>query len=114
MSGIFSYSSPLPFNVQTGADRNNDTNNNDRPAGVGRNSARGFDFASLDLRLMRTLPFGRTRLQLLVEAFNLLNHAKLHGSEQHLRHRTVPNLTFGQPTAVGDPREIQFGVRVIF
>ena len=35
---IFSYGSPLPFNIQTGADRNNDTNVNDRPVGVGRNT----------------------------------------------------------------------------
>src|ERR1051325_1947530 len=51
---IFTYASRLPFNVLLGSDRNLDTNNNDRPVGVGRNTGRGFDFASLDLRLSRT------------------------------------------------------------
>ena len=37
---VYSYGTPLPFNVVTGADNNNDTTVNDRPAGVGRNSAR--------------------------------------------------------------------------
>ena len=50
---IFTYASRLPFNVLLGSDRNFDTNNNDRPVGVGRNTGRGFDFASLDLRLSR-------------------------------------------------------------
>ena len=45
------YASRLPFNVLLGTDRNLDTNNNDRPLGFGRNTGRGFDFASLDLRL---------------------------------------------------------------
>ena len=50
---IFTYGSRLPFNVLLGSDRNLDTNNNDRPLGVGRNTGRGFDFASLDLRVSR-------------------------------------------------------------
>ncbi len=37
---LFSYASAPPFNILTGADRNNDTNVNDRPAGVGRNTGR--------------------------------------------------------------------------
>ena len=45
---IFTYASRLPFNVLVGNDRNFDTNNNDRPAGIGRNTGRGFDYASLD------------------------------------------------------------------
>ncbi|HWW76756.1 MAG TPA: carboxypeptidase regulatory-like domain-containing protein, partial [Pyrinomonadaceae bacterium] len=44
LSYVFQYGSPLPFNVVTGTDRNSDTNVNDRPAGVGRNTGRGFDF----------------------------------------------------------------------
>ena len=35
---IFTYASRLPFNVLLGSDRNFDTNNNDRPVGVGRNT----------------------------------------------------------------------------
>src|SRR4029450_6520921 len=54
---IFTYASSLPFNIVTGNDRNFDTNNNDRPVGVARNTGRGFDFASLDLRLSRRFKF---------------------------------------------------------
>jgi hypothetical protein len=114
ISGIVGYSSALPFNVQTGADRNNDTNNNDRPVGVGRNSARGFNFSSVDLRLMRSVPLGRNRLELLVEVFNLFNHANYLVPNNIYGTGTTPLPAFGQPTAVGDPREMQFGVRVIF
>ncbi|MFZ0751449.1 MAG: TonB-dependent receptor, partial [Pyrinomonadaceae bacterium] len=53
LSYIFSYGSALPFNIVTGTDRNFDTNTNDRPVGVARNSGKGFDFASLDIRLSR-------------------------------------------------------------
>jgi len=49
MGYIFTYASRLPFNVLLGSDRNLDTNNNDRPRGIGRNTGQGFDFASLDL-----------------------------------------------------------------
>jgi hypothetical protein len=70
----------------TGADRNNDTNVNDRPAGVGRNTGRGFDYASLDLRLSRRFALGeRANLETIVEGFNVLNRANLQ----------LPNNTFG-------------------
>ena len=61
LSYIFAYGSRLPFNVLTGADRNGDTNFNDRPAGLGRNTGRGFDYASLDLRLSRRLALSERR-----------------------------------------------------
>ncbi len=32
---VYAYASALPFNIVTGADNNNDTTVNDRPAGVG-------------------------------------------------------------------------------
>jgi hypothetical protein len=73
LSGIFTYGSPLPFNVVTGTDRNSDTTVNDRPAGVSRNSERGFSFASLDLRLGRRFAIGRARaVELIAEGFIVL------------------------------------------
>jgi hypothetical protein len=108
---IFTYASPLPFNVLLGVDRNFDTNNNDRPVGVGRNTGRGFDYASLDLRLSRRFKLTeRVGLQLLAEGFNVLNRANL----------GVPINTlsagprFGQPTQAFDPRQFQFGLKVEF
>ncbi|HEY0428182.1 MAG TPA: carboxypeptidase regulatory-like domain-containing protein [Pyrinomonadaceae bacterium] len=112
---IFNYASRLPFNVQTGSDRNGDTNNNDRPAGVGRNTGKGFDFASLDLRLSRRFDFGeKTNLELLVEGFNVLNRANYSVPNNVFGNGTVPLASFGRPTAALDARQIQFGFRLNF
>ncbi len=48
-----------------------------RPQGMARNSAIGPATITLDARLMKTIPFqeNRSRLQMGVEAFNILNHA---------------------------------------
>ena len=37
------YESAMPYNITTGFDNNDDSVINDRPAGVGRNAARGDD-----------------------------------------------------------------------
>jgi Carboxypeptidase regulatory-like domain len=110
MAPLFLYTSPLPYNILLGADRNFDTNTNDRPLGVGRNTGRGFGFRSLDFRLSRAFQLSeRWRLECIAEAFNSFNRTN----------RTAPNgtitaPTFGQPTAVQDPRQIQFGMRLGF
>jgi hypothetical protein len=118
LSSIYSYSSALPFNIVTGADNNGDTNFNDRPAGVGRNAGVGFPYQSFDSRLSRTFHFGeRWKVESMIEAFNLFNH----------RNDQLPNATFGNgiypsaprpgfglPTAVGDPRQLQLGLRIAF
>jgi hypothetical protein len=115
LSYIFTYASRLPFNVQLGADRNFDTNFNDRPVGVGRNTGRGFDFASLDLRLSRAFHLTeRFRLEALAEGFNLLNRANLQIPNNVFGTGLTPRATFGQPTAAGDPRQIQFGLRLSY
>jgi hypothetical protein len=115
LSGVFSYGSALPFNVVTGADNNNDTNVNDRPAGVGRNSERGFDFASLDLRLSKRVSLGdRRSLEAIVEGFNLLNRANLQLPNNTFGPGPTPRPAFGQATSAADPRQVQFGLRVEF
>ena len=45
------YESGTPYNITTGFDDNDDNVLNDRPAGVGRNSARGDGQLNVDLRL---------------------------------------------------------------
>jgi hypothetical protein len=107
LSPLFRYTSALPFNVQAGYDRNQDTNLNDRPAGVGRNTGRGFNFAALDVRLKREFRLTeRVRVDALGEAFNALNRVN----------RALPNNVlgpgFGGATAVYDPRQIQAALRV--
>ncbi len=115
LSYIFAYSSPLPFNIQTGTDRNNDTNNNDRPANVGRNTGRSFNFASLDLRLSRKLLFKEHyRLEIMAEAFNVLNRSNLQLPNNVFGTGIVPSTNFRRPNAAADPRQIQFGLRFSF
>jgi outer membrane receptor protein involved in Fe transport len=116
LSYIFQYGSRLPFNVVTGTDRNNDTNVNDRPAGVGRNTGRGFDFASLDLRLSRRVRMGeRAGLEMIVEGFNVLNRANLQLPNNTLNPANPSTLiSFGRPAAADNPRQIQFGLGLDF
>ena len=112
---IFSYGSRLPFNVLLGNDRNFDSNNNDRPIGVGRNTGRGFDFASLDLRVSRRFQLTeRVDLQLLAEGFNVLNRTNFGVPNNTFGSGVNPLPSFGRPTAAFDPRQFQFGMKVSF
>jgi hypothetical protein len=115
LSYIYTFASRLPFNVLLGSDRNFDTNNNDRPVGVGRNTGRGFDFASFDLRLSRRFRITeRVSLVALAEGFNLLNRANFGVPNNTFGSGIIPLATFGQPTAAFDPRQFQFGLKVSF
>lgn len=115
LSYIFSYGSRLPFNIVTGADRNFDTNVNDRPIGVARNSGKGFDHASLDLRLSRRFRLTeKMQLETLVEGFNVLNRANMQLPNNTFGTGTTALPSFGQPTGAADPRQIQFGLRLNF
>lgn len=115
VSSIFTYASAPPFNVLLGSDRNFDTSFNDRPVGVGRNTGRGFSFASLDARVSRVVRVGdRATVELLAESFNLLNRANYQIPNATFGPGPTPLATFGRPTAAFDPRQIQFGLRVSF
>jgi hypothetical protein len=114
LSFVAGYASALPFSPVTGTDRNNDTNVNDRPLGVGRNSARGFDAATLDLRLARRVRLGGVSVHAMIEAFNVLDRSNLQLPNAVFGPGATPLPTFGTPTAAGDPRQLQLGVRVEF
>lgn len=116
LSPLFVYTSALPFNIQLNFDRNNDTNVNDRPVGVGRNTGVGFGFASLDARLSRTFAVReKIKLQALVEAFNSLNHSNWYLPNNIIGNGAgAPLAGFGKPTAAYDPRELQLGLRLNF
>jgi hypothetical protein len=58
ISTIFQTSSALPYNITTGFDDNADTVINDRPVGVGRNSARGRARWEIGSRLSWGVDFG--------------------------------------------------------
>jgi hypothetical protein len=115
LASIFSYASALPFNIQTGSDRNFDTAINDRPYGVGRNTGRGFNFTSLDIRLSRTFRMTeRFRIEAMAESFNVLNRVNWQLPNNIFGTGTTPLPAFGQATAAGDPRQLQLGLRVGF
>jgi hypothetical protein len=115
LSYIFTYASALPFNIQTGSDRNFDTSFNDRPVGVGRNTGRGFDFASLDLRLSKKFRLTEwLGVEAIVESFNTLNRSNFQIPNNTIGSGPTPLPSFGRATAASDPRQIQLGLRVSF
>jgi hypothetical protein len=63
ISTIFQASSALPYNITTGFDDNGDTVINDRPFGVGRNSARGASRWEIGSRLSWGVDFGPNQQQ---------------------------------------------------
>jgi hypothetical protein len=75
LSGIATYQSGQPYSAIVGADLNNDGNNrNDRAPGFARNSFRNPAYFSLDPRITKDIPvFTTARLQLIAEAFNVLD-----------------------------------------
>jgi len=112
---VFSWVAGAPFNVVAGSDLNNDTTNNDRPAGVARNSGRLPATSTLDVRLSRSFTLGHgTRVELLAEAFNVLNHTNILNVNNTFGIGATPLPTFGQPTLAGDPRQVQLGARWSF
>ena len=73
-----------------------------------RNSARGPGFWQFDLAGVKQLPLrGRSRLELRVEAFNLLNRVNFLAPNAN---RSLP--TFGTITGTYAPRQVQLGAKV--
>jgi outer membrane receptor for Fe3+-dicitrate len=112
--------SSLPFNVISGVTTVQGTTG--RPVVNGeyipRNSGELSAFFAWSLRVSRDFRFGsRTRIQGLVEAFNLTNHTNVVTVNNNFGtgiYPANPLPTFGQVTAVGDPRSFQLGLRVSF
>jgi hypothetical protein len=129
VSGIFSYSTGQPYTptVAAGAglspDLNNDGNrSNDRAPGWGRNSFRLPAQVSLDPRISKTFGFGPVRLELIAEAFNLLNNSNVSGVRTVYysynavggKPTLVTQAAFGTPTASSGPRTIQLAAKIVF
>jgi hypothetical protein len=85
---------------------------------IPRNAGTGPDFLSLNLRLSRTFPLrGPVKLEALAEVFNLTNRENvvaMNGNFGSGAYPTNPSSTFGQITAVGEPRSVQFALRLRF
>jgi hypothetical protein len=120
LTGMLQYYSPLPFNIVTGATTIQGTTARPVLNGgyIGRNLGTGFDFFSINARLSRAFSITEhLRLQALAEAFNTLNHRNNlipNGTFGSGLYPLAPLPTFGQPTAVGDPRTFQLALRVMF
>ena len=126
-------SSGVPYNMTTGRDDNDDGAFNDRPDGVTRNSLRGDTTWGLNLNLSRRFslngvntpvrgggqgfggPGGRggngggKSMELFVQAQNVLNHVTRTGYTGNLL-----SPFFGTATSVGQPRDVNLGVRFNF
>ena len=133
----FNAASGNPYTIRTGFDENGDLIYNDRPAGIGRNTARGEQQWNLNMAAGYTILFGRQtalppgiavvgggggpqvtavnqngarfRLQFVVQVQNVTNHANYTGYSGVL---TSP--FFGQPTAVLGTRKVDLGVNLSF
>ena len=72
----------------------------------------------MNTRLSRTIPIGeRFDLEGIAEAFNALNHRNNRSPNTTFGtgvYPPAPSATFGQATAVGDPRNIQLALRLSF
>jgi carboxypeptidase family protein len=135
MSPIVTARSGFPFNIQTGFDVNLDTNNNDRPFAVGRNTGLGPWSVTTDLRVGRRIRFRSDKpvsLELMFDAFNLFNRTNFKevntitnsalrldqlGEEGGVRLRgeleNRPNEFCGFTSAFA-PRTIQLGAKITF
>jgi hypothetical protein len=138
LGGILQYYSRMPFNIVTGGTTKQGTtqrpcspgynlaaNGGQNPctqalpgALIGRNAGTGFDFLSLSTRASRTFALTeRVKLEGIAEAFNALNHRNdmlPNGTFGSGSYPSTANTTFGQATAVGDPRSIQLAAKIIF
>jgi hypothetical protein len=118
LSGMLQAYSSLPFNITSGVTTVQGTAG--RPivdgAFIPRNAGVGPDFFSLNLRLSRAFYVNsRVRFEGLIEAFNVTNRVNvvsINGNFGAGAYPTNPSPTFGQATAVGDPRAFQLGVRM--
>jgi hypothetical protein len=133
LAPIYTYGSGKPFNLLLGFDANNDgRSQSDRPGAVGRNTGRGEDFHSLDMRLSRRFSFGERRyLEIIGEVFNLTNRTNFLGinnvvgglsiaEREALIQTTARGIRGIAPTAplgftsAAPARQFQFGARFGF
>ncbi len=130
--GFLQYYSALPFNVTSGVTSLQGTNGRPLADGLAstpnfdvrsvefiqRNLGIGSDFLAINVRASRSFPIGAgVRAEGMVEVFNLTNRVNNLTRNTNFgagSYPSNPSSTFNQITAVGDPRMVQFGMRVSF
>ena len=120
LSGTLQYYSRLPLNITSGVTTIQGTAGRPIVDGkfIPRNSGTGPDFLTVNLRLSRTFALrGPVKLEALAEVFNLTNRENvvaMNGNFGSAAYPTSPAATFGQITAVGEPRSAQVALRLSF
>jgi hypothetical protein len=120
VSGILQAYSALPLNITSGVTTIQGTAGRPIVDGqfIARNAGAGSDFLSLNLRVGRTFHLGgRVQLEALGEIFNLTDRQNVltrNANFGSAAYPTNPSPTFGQTTAVGEPRSFQLGARIRF
>lgn len=121
ISGIASYQSGQPFTPVVNADLNNDGNaSNDIAPGFTRNSERLPSQLSIDPRITRDLAFGGVKMQLIAEAFNVLNRSNVSNVNRtyYSYNASANSLTrlaaYGTPTTSAGPRIVQLAAKFLF
>lgn len=120
LSGMLQYYSALPLNITSGVTTIQGTAGRPVVNGgfIGRNVGAGNDFFTLGTRVSRSFRIAeRVQLEGLAEAFNALNHRNnltKNGAFGAGAYPSSPSSTFGQVTAVNDPRSLQLALRLRF
>ena len=132
LSSIVTAESGQPYSGYVSYDLNQDGNSvTDRTPGLARNTFVRPTTCSVDTRMTKTVPMGRTRLQLSAEAFNVFNRANISGVRTTQFSRSMdrskcdaagtPCLlpptgasAFGVPNDAKDPRIVQLSMRLTF
>lgn len=120
LGGLLQYYSALPLNITSGVTTIQGTAGRPVVNGsfIGRNAGIGNDYFSVSARVSRTFALSeRVRVEAFAEAFNALNHRNnltLNGAFGSGTYPASPSSSFGQVTAVNDPRVAQLALRVTF
>ncbi len=121
ISGIASYQSGQPYTPVVNSDLNSDGNAvNDIAPGFRRNSQRLPSQFSLDPRVTKEIDFGRASLQLIAEAFNVLNRSNVSNVNRTYYSYTsgtntlTPLSSYRFPTVSSGPRIMQLAAKVTF
>ena len=122
VSPVFQVASARPYNLTAGTDLNGDGNNNDRwvdPATgqqVSVNAGRGDATVVLDVRGTKFFDLGGDRrIAVFAEVFNALNNANFGGSYTgNARSVLFRHPSGGFIPAIGYPRQLQLGARLLF
>jgi hypothetical protein len=120
VSGMLQAYSALPMNITSGVTTIQATAGRPIVNGsfIERNAGTGSSFFSVSARVSRVFRLSdRVELEALVEAFNVTDHTNVLTRNANFgagAYPSNPSSTFGDITAVGEARTLQFGVRAIF